>query len=177
MDDICKKFLLNIYKQVNGDVSVKVSVYDTGTDMGIEKDKALSITQLLVGYGMLELVSLSGSVCLTEAGRTELVTSGEINKQDDKTGVFIKDTYVLDKNIHQVIELLVAQIKIFAGSESMAYELLEELFADIRTIDAQLLSPRPKTVIIKKCMESMALIIEKTEGEELLCKIRNILGK
>lgn len=177
MDDISKKFLLHIFKQADGDVSASVSMYDIGSDMGIEKDQASSITQFLVGEGLLELVSLSGLVCLTEQGITELVASGMINTSDDKTVVFIKDTYILDKHVHQAVELLVAQIKCFVSHEGMDYELLEELLADIKTIDVQLLSPRPKTAIIKLCMGSIELVIEKTKAEKLLYQIRNILGK
>lgn len=41
VDDTSKKFLMQMYRQVNADVSLKASMYDIGSEAGLEKDDAL----------------------------------------------------------------------------------------------------------------------------------------
>ena len=43
-------------------------------------------------------------------------------------------------------------VKAEVGEQALAYEALAEVMADIRTIEAQLVSPRAKTAVVRACL-------------------------
>jgi hypothetical protein len=50
------------------------------------------------------------------------------------------------------------------------------MMADLRTIDAQLSSSRPKTAIIRECLRSLKETLEGLADHESLMKVRGLLG-
>ena len=57
------------------------------------------------------------------------------------------------------------------------FDGLSELMADLKTIDAQLGSSRPKTAIIRECLRSLKSILEAASEGEILVKVRGLLGE
>ena len=49
--------------------------------------------------------------------------------------------------------------------------------ADLKTIDAQLGSSRPKTGIIRECLRSIKAVLEGIGNGDSLVKIRALLGE
>jgi hypothetical protein len=49
--------------------------------------------------------------------------------------------------------------------------------ADLKTIDAQLSSSRPKTAIIRECLRSLKATLERLTDNESLLKVRSLLGE
>ena len=41
------------------------------------------------------------------------------------------------------------------GNQKLDYEALTEMMADVRTIEAQLISPRAKTAVVRVCLEGL----------------------
>jgi len=63
------------------------------------------------------------------------------------------------------------------GDRGMSFEVLSEMTADIRTVEAQLASPKAKTAIIRECFASLlqtAKSARQTEWERVL---EDLLGK
>ena len=60
---------------------------------------------------------------------------------------------------------------------SLNFESLSELMADLKTIDAQLSSSRPKTAIIRECLRSLKETLEGLADNESLVKVRSLLGE
>ena len=54
---------------------------------------------------------------------------------------------------------------------------MNELMADVKTIDAQLESSRPKAAIIRECLRSLKSVLEKAGDDASLGKIRELLGE
>jgi len=48
--------------------------------------------------------------------------------------------------------------------------------ADLKTIDAQMISPRPKTAIIRECFRSMKVTLEKAGNTGSLEEIDQLLA-
>ena len=67
--------------------------------------------------------------------------------------------------------------KIQAGKLGLDFDALSALMADLKTIDAQLGSSKPKTTIIRECLRSLKGILEESSENEILVKIRGLLGE
>jgi hypothetical protein len=63
------------------------------------------------------------------------------------------------------------------GNLGLDFEGLSELMADLKTIDAQLGSSRPKSAIIRECLGSLKETLEGLAESESLVKIRGLLGE
>ena len=59
----------------------------------------------------------------------------------------------------------------------LEFEKLAELMADLKSIDAQLDSPRPKTAIVKECLRSIKETLEGRVQEDGLAEISGLLGE
>jgi len=52
---------------------------------------------------------------------------------------------------------------------------LEELLADLKTIDVQLTSSRPKTKIIRECFQSIIDVLQKIDANELVNQAKALI--
>ncbi len=71
---------------------------------------------------------------------------------------------------------LTARLKLEVGSRSWHFDALNDLMADLKTIEAQLLSSRPKTAIIRECLRSIAGILSSASADDLEVDIRSAIG-
>jgi hypothetical protein len=51
------------------------------------------------------------------------------------------------------------------------------LMADLKTIDAQLASPNPKTAIIRECFRSIVGVLKAVDNNDTLKSIKTLLGE
>ena len=58
------------------------------------------------------------------------------------------------------------------GEQNLAYETLTEVIADVRTIEAQLISPRPKTAVVRACLEGLRDLSAPQWQERLAAMLR-----
>ena len=77
----------------------------------------------------------------------------------------------------QLFEQIVANIKDQTGILGLNFDSLTELMADLKSIDAQLGSPRPKTAIIRACLRSISAVVKGTTNSGLCGKISRLLGE
>jgi hypothetical protein len=76
----------------------------------------------------------------------------------------------------EAVQQVAEEIKMRAGSLGLDFNDLSALMADLKTIEAQLSSSRPKTAIIRECLRSLKEVLEATAENETLVKIRGLLG-
>lgn len=57
------------------------------------------------------------------------------------------------------------------------FDSLTELMADLKSIDAQLGSARPKTAIIRACLHSISGVVKGTTNSSLYGRISGLLGE
>ena len=55
MNDIEQQFLLRLYEESHGDPAIKVSMYDIGAALGLERDAASRVAQDLIGSELIEI--------------------------------------------------------------------------------------------------------------------------
>jgi hypothetical protein len=53
-------FIVELYHRTRGDGSVKVSMYDIGETLGLDRKVSLRTAEELIGTGLVEIKTLSG---------------------------------------------------------------------------------------------------------------------
>jgi len=64
-------FLVELYHRTQGDASVKVSMFDIGESLGLDRKLSLRTAEELIGTGLAEIKTLSGIIGITTEGVTE----------------------------------------------------------------------------------------------------------
>ena len=146
-------FLTELYNSTDGDTSRQVSMYDIGGALGLEKSSAGAIAEELIVDGYAELVTLSGGISITSNGLKELNIAPE---ESPLTSVRkLGAEKILGEDGLKAVEEMLAMIKVCVTGNDASYQNLEEIVIDIKTVELQLLSPKPKTEIIREILKSL----------------------
>mgnify|MGYP001827430421 CR=1 FL=1 len=145
--------------QCQGDPSKQVSMYAVGEAVGMDRDTASKVCQELIAFGLVEIKTLSGGVGLTADG----VAAGglESGGASSASGPKLKKGPVLDEDDRQAVTTVIDELKGAAGRWDLTYEQMAALVIDTKTIETQLLAPRPKTAIVKAVCASLAELVKK----------------
>jgi len=177
MDETVGKFMIELFNQTNGDLSVQVSMYEIGEAIGLDRSDALKTAEELFGLRLAAVKTLSGGIRITDDGVSEAHRLGCGAGDAAGSGpVSLEAGPYLDEVGCRAIEKIVVVLKAQAGENSWEFESLTELMADLKTIDAQMISPRPKTAIIRECFRSMKAILEKAGNTGSLEEIEQLLA-
>lgn len=149
-------------------------MYDVGHALGLEKDQASHTAEELIGMGLIEIRTLSGGIGITTEGQSHVQALGHASSQDQER---LSPGPVMNETDIALIESLLLQIKTTIEEMGLAYEALNELMADLRTVETQLSSPQPKTAIIRACLNSIAEGLGPTAPEKLGECVRIIAGE
>ncbi|MGD8521226.1 MAG: hypothetical protein PVF56_08800 [Desulfobacterales bacterium] len=177
VDETTRQFLLQVFQETNGDTSVQVSMYDIGEALGLDRDAALNVAEALIGLQMVEIRTLSGGIGISPDGIAEMQQVFGDRIAPDNQVIRLGDEPILDQIRFQVVEELIASFKARVGNLGLDFDRLNELMADVKTIDAQLESSRPKAAIIRECLRSLKSVLEKAGDDASLGKIRELLGE
>ena len=174
-----RQFLTELYTQTDGNASIQVSMFDIGEHMGLDRDRASRTAESLIGSGFVTVKTLSGGIGITDDGVAEALRLGcgtGAPAGDGPAG--IGDGPLLGETVCRRIEQIVAVLKTQAGERSWCFESLTELMADLKTIDAQMISPRPKTAIVRECFRSIQSILKSTGGaDDIAVRVDRLLGE
>ena len=175
LDDIAQQFLIQLFEQTKGDVSIQVSMYDIGELLGLDRDTASSVAQELMGRQLAEIRTLSGGIGISADGSARIqdlmgpLASG--NSESAKLG----DEPVLNSGGQQAVDQVVSELKNQTGSLGLDFDTLGELMADLKTMEAQLDSSRPKTAIIRECLRSVLGVVEKAQSRQMVDRLRKLV--
>ncbi len=175
LDKDTKNLLLHLYRETGGNPSVQVSMYEVGASLGFDRESASRMTEDLIGCQMVELRTLSGGIGISEKAIEEIGYSGLAGTaKPDLLAAFGKRP-VIDADSRQAIEQITADVKNRAGSFGLDFDRLSEVMADLKTIDAQLDSPQPKTAIVRECFRSLKSTLESVETDDTGDRIGQLL--
>lgn len=110
--------------------------------MGMDRQQADDMSVGLISDGLLEMVSLSGSVQLTEAGKGLIAGSDAAETGTDDMG-----------------DLLAAVAK--AGDLGLGERDATDLAADVACLQAHLKRSRPLDPVVRSCLASIAGALDK----------------
>ena len=179
LDDIDitgQQFLIRLFEQTGGDSTVQVSMYDIGDQLGLDRDVASSVAQELIGSLLVEIRTLSGGIGISADGSQmaqKLIGPAE---SGGKEFAELDDASLLNCSGRQAVETITSELKNQTGSLGLDFDTLTELMADIKTIDAQLESSRPKTEIIRACLHSILAVLKNTGNDSMSDRIQTLVG-
>jgi len=175
LDDITQQFLIQLFEQTKGDVSIQVSMYDIGDLLGLDRDTASSVAQELMGRQLAEIRTLSGGIGISTDGAARIQNLMGPMASDASEADQLGDGPVLTSGGQQAVAQVVSELKNQIGSLGLDFDTLGELMADLKTMEAQLDSSRPKTAIIQACLHSVLGVVEKAQDSRISGRIRQLM--
>lgn len=169
-----KAFLYELYTRTQGNIDTQVSMHDVGAALGLDKNEAGSLAENLFIQGLAELKTLSGGIGITNQGMKILDIIPPSRPGDESLA--LGNTIVLEDKGKDAVEKILKEIKKHIVTSKPSYEALEELIMDIKTIEIQMLSPHPKTQIIREIFRSIHACINKQAPEDLVTKLEMLVA-
>lgn len=171
-DDTHQRFLAALIEKAAGDTQKQVSMYQIGTAMELSKAETSRIAEDLMVDGLVEIRSLSGAIGLTPAA----VSDYSPESHAPAGAVVLGNSKQIKAEALPVLENLLKEIKNKVAGLTLDFDDMSECTADIRTIEAQLASSRPKTAILRAILESLLELMQRRHGpEQLRRQLENFL--
>jgi hypothetical protein len=177
LDDSGQQFLIQLFEQTGGDPTAQVSMYDVGECLGLDRDTASRVAENLIGLQLVEIRTLSGGVGISADGASQVRHLTGSTPAADRSPGKLTDQPVMDSISRRGVEQVAEDLKSHAGNLGLDFDGLSELMADLKTMDAQLGSSRPKTAIIRECLLSLKEVLEDSAETEVLLKVKALLGE
>lgn len=176
LDETGRQFMIQLFEQTRGDQTLQVSMYEIGSLLDLEREAASRVAEELMGLQMVEIRTLSGGIGISAAG-SEMVQAfiGPLMAEIEAPTALGHEP-LLNSASRQALEEILMDIKDKSGSLGLDFDSLTELMADLKTIDAQLGSSRPKTAIVRTCLHSISGVVKETANRELSDRISGLLG-
>ena len=176
IDETGRQFLIQLFEQTGGDSAVQVSMYDIGEQLSLDRESASKIAQDLIGLMLVEIRTLSGGIGISADGSRmakELIgPSAAAGDRFEK----LDDAPILNSSGKQAVEKIILEVKNQTGNMGLGFDTLSELMADLKAIDAQLESPRPKTAIVRECLLSVKEVIKTSGNSGISDRIQALVG-
>ena len=141
-------------------------MYTMGETIGLDREASERAAEDLIARGLVEIRTLSGGIGLSEEG-AGLLAETDAGHAADRLGT----ASPLSPPQYEVVERTLTRLKTDLGERGLPFETLSEMIADIRSIEAQLASPKAKTTVIRACFSSLrdaARDARQTEWQQLL---------
>jgi len=154
-----RMFLAKLNTMTIGDPEAQMSMHEVGQALGLDKNEAGQMAETLFMAGYAELKTLSGGIGITAQGLEELGVSPVVSEaaSPDQT---LGDKPVLEGPCLETVTRVLDDIKAALPDKGLSYDQLNETMTDIKTIEVQLLSCRPKTSVIREVFRSLGQALD-----------------
>jgi hypothetical protein len=174
LDENESRFLIELYEQTEGRTEAQVSMYTIGGALGMEKPAAGRVAESLMDRALIAFRTLAGGVAITPEGVQEALQLGA----GPGEALALGSAPVLDAACRRAVDGLLACLRQIPHPSAAAIDPWpRELAADIRTVEAQLASPRPKTAIVRECLRSIHGALEGSDTAACREALRRLLGE
>ena len=167
--------MIHLFEKTAGVTASQISMYDLGADLGLSRDEANLITTELMSDNLIEIRTLSGGIGITNDGIKEVKNLGAGGDLADE-GPVLGTESILNDNVKNACDLMVSGLKSDLNQLGLDFDAMSEIMADLKTIDIQLGSPKPKTAILRECFRSVQSVLEKSGAFEKAEKINKFSG-
>ena len=174
-DSSRQRFLQELYNRAEGDFEIQISMYDLGEDLGFEKDEAAAFAHDLFIEGLAEMKTLSGGMGITQKGLKALGI--EITPKKEDNSFILGSSPVLDEQGKKAVQELLNKIRTALDSKAISFDLMEEIVIDLKTIEVQMLSPKPKTSIIREIFKFIDQNLKDLVPQDLQLELQTITAK
>ena len=173
MDDQVERYLEELFRLTEGKVDAQASMFDIGAGMGLEKDAARRMAEDLIAEGLVEIKTLSGAIGITPQGVEMAQRMGGVAAG---TGHCLGNAPVLEEQGRRALDTLLKAIKDHLAKTPTAFNQLDEMVIDIKTIEVQLLSVRPKTAILRAVLHSLREALHEMGASALANDLDKMIG-
>ena len=177
LDDLSRQFLIQLFEQTKGDGSIQVSMYAIGEQLELDRDSASKVAQELIGCQLVEIRTLSGGIGISADGSARVKDLVGPLASGNSAFTKLDDEPVLDAGGQQAVGQVVSELKNQTGSLGLDFDTLSELMADLKTMQAQLDSSRPKTAIIRECLRSVLGVVKKAQSGQIVDRLRKLVAE
>ena len=168
-----KMYLEELYRITGGDPAVQASMHDVGAAVGLDRETAGKLAEDLIAYGYLEIKTLSGGVGITQLG----IESGKAGAETaDSADWHLGGATILEEKERTVVEAALEAIKNGVGKNKVPYPQMETVVIDIKTIEIQLLSPQPKTAVVREVFLSLQQTLSALNMTDQAAAIQKMLA-
>ena len=150
-----QKFLIRLYEQTGGDGTLQASMYAIGELLGLDRRAASRAAEGLIGLELVEIRTLSGGIAISAQGVQMVQSLVGPPESAEGAAKCLGDGPLVDAAGRRAVQQVAADIKKRTGALGLNFDDLSALMADLKTLDAQLESPRPKTAIVRECLRSI----------------------
>jgi hypothetical protein len=169
-------YLKAMVDHCQADPGKQASMYTVGEAVGLDRDTASRVCQELIAFGLVEIRTLSGGVGLTTAGLEFSDQAGD-GSPGHVAGVNpLKKGPILNDDDRQSVTAVLDDLKQGAGQWRLTYDQMAEFVADVKTIETQLLSPKPKTAVVKAVCGSIEALLRKVGDSTATAKVHTLAG-
>lgn len=174
-DEATFRFFEMLVEATSQHISSQTSMYDLGERIGVDRNEASRMAETIMAEGWAEVRTLSGDIGLTQNGLDAYRAMGSDEKKDASDVSGLGTGALLEADSRQGVDFVVAGLKRQIEKGGFEFDLLSELVADIRTLDAQMASPRPKTAILRACFKSILGLLASTGKTESMAPVKRLL--
>jgi len=164
---------MELHRSTDGRPEAQASMYTLGEAIGLDRDTSAAAAEDLMAQGLVEIRTLSGAIGMSDQGAS-LMTDGNGGGSGDVRRLGTASP--LEPSQSELVELVLTGFKSDLGQSGLAFEALSEMVADIRTIEAQLASPKPKTAIVRECFTSLLNSARENRQEAWRRVVEELLG-
>lgn len=175
IDETGKSFLLALYERTGGSPSAQVSMFDVGGELGLDRSQASRVGEDLMGLGLVEVRTLAGGIGISEEGLSAARRFGAGGGEEADI-VRLGEGPVMDEAVCRAVTEISDGLKCAVGKCGFDFEPLSELVADLKTIDAQLMSPHPKTGVARECLRSIRSVLGDKHAADWSVRIDRLTG-
>ncbi|MFH1983157.1 MAG: hypothetical protein ABIL58_15040 [Pseudomonadota bacterium] len=175
-DEPLKSFLAAVYAQTDAVGAAQASMYAVGESLGMARPDAQRAAEDLIGMGLVEVRTLSGGIGLSGEGLAACLQMAGPGTGAAHAGAGLGSGPIVSDTDRTAIERILGQLKYLAGDKSWVFDALTDLMADLKTIDAQLMSSRPKTAIIRECLRSVQGLLDSAGHKDVAGDVGRLLG-
>jgi hypothetical protein len=123
---------------------------------------------------LAELKTLSGGIAITENGLSALGRS--LPGAPQGQALTLGREPVLSPEKKALVSTLLSEIKTLLETETRPYDWVEEVIMDIKTMEVQMLSPKPKTGIVREIFTSLHRNLTQCDAKTLNQKLSAVLS-
>lgn len=173
LETATRDLFMELHRSTDGRTEAQASMYTLGEAIGLDRDTSAAAAEDLMAQGLVEIRTLSGAIGMSDQGASLM---SDDNDTESKNVRRLGTASPLEPSQCELVEQVLTGLKTDLGQSGMAFEALSEMIADIRTIEAQLASPKPKTPIVRECFASLLNSARENRQEERQRIVEELLG-
>ena len=154
INSLSQRYLEELRNRTQGDTTKQVPMFEVGEALGLEKAEAGTLAEDLIIMGCVELKTLSGAIGITNQGLE--MAGGAMNaKSSPAQHLRLSAGPVVLREDCAAINSQLTEIRAWVVCGNVSLGQIEEIVVDLKTIEVQMLSPRPKTAILRETLRSL----------------------